>query len=255
MTSKINKNFNFLIKKYLSVKYSSYSFLIYNCLSCHPNSICLDFFENYFSDCGFDNGNYLFCNKNNKFSRESIDGINEFRKKTNFHNDETYKFIIISDIDCIDLLYLNMLLKIIEESDNKIVFFLFANNGFNVLKSLKSRCFLVDYNILQDKIHDINHAIFSCNFEEIINLIQTNDNEVDTINFIHKYYIYYLYNTIIYINKNSEEDKCSVLNDACKLEFFLKNLDEIEQDILNNKIHFSNYKSFLLDFLTNHHAY
>ncbi len=249
MMLKMNQNFNFFINEYLSVRYSSYSFLIHNCLSHNFEDICLNFFENYFSDCSFINDNCLFVNKNSKFSRESIDEINEFRKKTNFHDNEIYKFIIISDVNSLDLLYLNMLLKIIEESDNKLVFFLFASSGFNILKSLKSRCFLLDYNILQDKTGNENYKIDHCDLEEIISLIQTKNNEIETVNLVHKYHIYYLYSTVERVRKNSKESGYNILNDIDKLELFLRNLNSIEQNFLNNKFYFSDYKSFVLDFL------
>ena len=67
-----------------------------------------------------------------------------FTNKSSFNDD--YKIIIIDNVEHLNINSVNALLKIIEEPNNKIYFFLIHDNKINILDTLKSRC--IKFNFL-----------------------------------------------------------------------------------------------------------
>ena len=84
-----------------------------------------------------------------------------FTNKSSFNDD--YKIIIIDNVEHLNINSVNALLKIIEEPNNKIYFFLIHDNKINILDTLKSRC--IKFNFL------LNSQAKT----KIINLLLNND--------------------------------------------------------------------------------
>jgi DNA polymerase-3 subunit delta' len=81
-----------------------------------------------------------------------------FTNKSSFNDD--YKIIIIDNVEHLNINSVNALLKIIEEPNNKIYFFLIHDNKINILDTLKSRC--IKFNFLlnsQAKTKIINQLL------------------------------------------------------------------------------------------------
>ena len=75
--------------------------------------------------------------------------ISKIREMINFTNKSSFnnlcKIIIIDNIELLNTNSVNALLKIIEEPNNNIFFFLVHNNKKQILDTLKSRC--IKYNL------------------------------------------------------------------------------------------------------------
>ena len=70
-----------------------------------------------------------------------------FTNKSSFNND--YKIILINNVEYLNTNSINALLKVIEEPNNKILFFLVHNNKTKILETLKSRC--ITFNLYLNK--------------------------------------------------------------------------------------------------------
>tara|TARA_B100001175_G_C19456592_1_gene614123 strand:+ start:55 stop:990 length:936 start_codon:yes stop_codon:yes gene_type:complete len=83
-----------------------------------------------------------------------------FTNKSSFNND--YKIILINNVEYLNINSTNALLKIIEEPNNKVLFFLIHNNKTKILDTLKSRC--ITFNLFlndEDKFKIINKILNS----------------------------------------------------------------------------------------------
>ena len=106
---------------------------------------------------------FLISNDDDK----KIIQISKIREMINFTNkssfNDDYKIIIIDNVEHLNINSVNALLKIIEEPNNKIYFFLIHDNKINILDTLKSRC--IKFNFL----------LSSQAKTKIINLLLNND--------------------------------------------------------------------------------
>tara|TARA_Y100000741_G_scaffold70009_1_gene50911 strand:- start:3394 stop:4329 length:936 start_codon:yes stop_codon:yes gene_type:complete len=78
-----------------------------------------------------------------------------FTNKSSFNND--YKIILIDNVEYLNINSVNALLKIIEEPNNKIFFFLIHDCKKKLLDTLKSRCIKFNFNLnKEDKLRVVN---------------------------------------------------------------------------------------------------
>ena len=143
---------------------------------------------------------------NLKDEKKSIE-IEQVRKMINYTNmssfNDGYKIILIDDVENLNLNSVNALLKIIEEPNNKVLFFLIHDFQKKIFDTFKSRC-------IQFKLS------LSSNFKEKIINSLTDDNFYSQLNphFINYYstpgeYINFYYfcidNNIDFINTDVED--------------------------------------------------
>jgi len=96
------------------------------------------------------------------------------------------KFILINNVENLNPNSLNALLKIIEEPNENLYFFLIHNINKNILKTLKSRCLQFKIHLEFNKSLQITNQILDQNVLEIINhdLINYYNSPGDYINLI-----------------------------------------------------------------------
>ena len=75
-----------------------------------------------------------------------------FTNKSSFNND--YKIILIDNVEYLNINSINALLKIIEEPNDKIFFFLIHNNNKKIIDTLQSRC--IRFNLFLKNEEKIN---------------------------------------------------------------------------------------------------
>ncbi len=98
-----------------------------------------------------------------------------FTNKSSFNNE--HKIILINNIEYLNINSINALLKIIEEPNNKILFFLIHNNKTKILDTLKSRC--IKFNLYlnnENKLKIINKILDSNFYNELNNDFKNNYN-------------------------------------------------------------------------------
>ena len=85
--------------------------------------------------------NFFLITNDEEKSNSQISKVREminFTNKSSFNNG--FKIILIDNIEFLNINAINALLKIIEEPNNKLYFFLIHNSNANILDTLKSRC-------------------------------------------------------------------------------------------------------------------
>ncbi len=83
-----------------------------------------------------------------------------FTNKSSFNNDS--RIILINNIEYLNINSINALLKIIEEPNDKIFFFLIHNNNSKIIETLKSRCIKFNFQLNENyKLKVINEIIGS----------------------------------------------------------------------------------------------
>ncbi len=107
--------------------------------------------------------------------------ISKIREMINFTNkssfNDGYKIILINNIEYLNSNSTNALLKIIEEPNDKILFFLIHNNKAKILNTLKSRC--ITFNLFlnnEDKLKVINKILNSEFYKDLNNDFKNNYN-------------------------------------------------------------------------------
>ena len=103
---------------------------------------------------------FLITNEDAKI----INQINRVREMINFTNKSSFnneeKIVMIDNVEYLNKNSVNALLKIIEEPNNKIYFFLIYDNKSKILDTLSSRC--IKFNLIlppQKKDQIINHLL------------------------------------------------------------------------------------------------
>ena len=116
--------------------------------------------------------------------------ISQIRKMIEYSNLSSFnnqpKFILINNVENLNPNSLNALLKIIEEPNENLYFFLIHNINKNILKTLKSRCLQFKIHLEFNKSLQITNQILDQNVLEIINhdLINYYNSPGDYINLI-----------------------------------------------------------------------
>ena len=109
----------------------------------------------------------------NEFDKKNIQ-ISKIREMINFTNKSSFndghKIILIDNIEYLNINSINALLKIIEEPNDKILFFLIHNNKTKVLDTLKSRCITFNLYLNNDDKYKVISKILSSNFYNDLNI-------------------------------------------------------------------------------------
>ena len=168
--------------------------------------------------------------------KKSIE-IGQIRDLINFCNKSSLnnkpRFILIDNIETMNLNSNNALLKTLEEP-NENIFFILINHSQKVLSTIKSRCLNFKINLSQKKIFEI--------FKKITNL-NTND-------FINDKLIshYFTVSDLINLYTFSKENKCDLLDISLK-DFLIKIIDEnhYKKEILNLDLIYTLIQMFFLN--------
>ncbi len=133
--SKTEKNYYNVKKNIISPLNKSYKLILNNS---HPN---------FFLISNNDDNTNIHISK----IREMIN----FTNKSSFNGED--KIILIDNVEKLNINSINALLKIIEEPNDKIFFFLIHNNKKKILDTLSSRCIRFNFHLKnEDKLNIIN---------------------------------------------------------------------------------------------------
>ena len=111
-----------------------------------------------------------------------------FTNKSSFNN--SYKIILINNVEYLNINSINALLKVIEEPNNKILFFLIHNNKTKILDTLKSRC--ITFNLFlsnDDKFKVIDQLLNTDFYNELNNDFKNNYNSPGDIISLYNFFI------------------------------------------------------------------
>jgi DNA polymerase-3 subunit delta' len=104
--------------------------------------------------------------------KKSIE-ISQIRKMINYTNKSSFnnrpKFILIDNVENLNINSLNALLKIIEEPNKNVFFVLVHNDSKKILKTLKSRCLPFKINLTFDQSINITNQLLNKNIFELLN--------------------------------------------------------------------------------------
>ena len=104
--------------------------------------------------------------------KKNID-INQIRQMINYTNKSSFndnpRFVLINNIEFLNLNSSNALLKVIEEPNENIFFILINNNTKNILPTLKSRCINFKINLSYEESIIITNKILNKNVYDLIN--------------------------------------------------------------------------------------
>ncbi len=148
--------------------------------------------------------------------------ISQIRKMIDYSNKSSFngkhKFILIDNVENLNINSLNSLLKIIEEPNEKVFFLLIHNSSIKIAPTLKSRCLFFKINLsFQQSINVANklidNDIYKILNKDYINYYNTagdfvklikfsNDNNIDLLNLKLKDFLTFLLNENIYKKNN-----------------------------------------------------
>lgn len=127
---------NDIISKYLAYNYNNYVFLLNSLHKTDFSQIIQNSLKiNQLNQCE----KFLMSNKEKKITIQNVREMINFISKTSFSTN--YKVVIFEEIEKTDLISLNILLKLLEDLPNKVIFFITTNNIYFLPKTLRSRCF------------------------------------------------------------------------------------------------------------------
>ena len=154
-------------------------------LAYHIINCILSFDEDHFYDeknfkINPDNKSFkLILNKSNPNfisididdDKKSID-INQIRNLILTLNKSSFntkpRFVLIDNIELLNINSVNALLKIVEEPNDNI-YFILINNNKKILPTLKSRCLNYNIHLTSEESEDITNKILGKNFKNLIN--------------------------------------------------------------------------------------
>ena len=103
--------------------------------------------------------------------KKSID-INQIRNLILTLNKSSFntkpRFVLIDNIELLNINSVNALLKILEEPNDNI-YFILINNNKKILPTLKSRCLNYNIHLTSEESVDITNKILGENFKDLIN--------------------------------------------------------------------------------------
>ena len=196
--------------------------------------------------------------------------INQIRKMIEYTNKSTFnnlsKYIMIDNVENLNINSANALLKIVEEYNEKIYFILIHNNKKKIISTLKSRCLNYKINL---SFHDsikitnnlINNNIYEVLNDDLINHYNTPGDYINLVNFALENKInlkdFLLKDFLIFIINNNYYKKNNFIKSH--ISNFIESyfLSIYNQSIHKNKIlslhsefitKFNNTKNFNLDF-------
>jgi len=118
--------------------------------SVHPNFFLLD----------------LIDNKKN-IEIDQIRKAIKYSQKSSFNND--YKIVLIDNLDKLNINSANALLKIIEEPNEKLIFFLIHDSSKKILETIKSRCIVFKKQFTSKENISITKEMLNTKIENFIN--------------------------------------------------------------------------------------
>ena len=118
--------------------------------SVHPNFFLLD----------------LIDNKKN-IEIDQIRKAIKYSQKSSFNND--YKIVLIDNLDKLNINSANALLKIIEEPNEKLIFFLIHDSSKKILETIKSRCIVFKKQFTSKENISITKELLNTKIENFIN--------------------------------------------------------------------------------------
>ena len=115
------------------------------------------------------NPNFITIDIDN--DKKSID-INQIRNLIITLNKSSFnkkpRFVLIDNIELLNINSVNALLKILEEPNDNI-YFILINNNKKILSTLKSRCLNYNIHLASNQSLDITNKILGENFTDLIN--------------------------------------------------------------------------------------
>ena len=109
-----------------------------------------------------------------------------FTNKSSFNGDD--KIILIDNVELLNINSINALLKIIEEPNEKIFFFLIHNSKKKILDTLNSRCIKFNFHLnLEHKLKIINKISNSDFYNDLNNDFKNNYNSPGDIILLHNF--------------------------------------------------------------------
>ncbi len=90
-----------------------------------------------------------------------------FTNKSSFNNDP--RIILIDNVEYLNINSINALLKVIEEPNNNLYFFLIHNSKIKILDTLSSRCIKFNFFLDDEKKNEIIKKLLDSNFYNILN--------------------------------------------------------------------------------------
>ena len=175
-----------------------------------------------------------------KIDKKNIE-ISQIREMINFQNSSSFnnkvKTIIIDDLESLNINSTNSLLKVIEEPNDNVLFFLINNSSYNIPGTLKSRCiefklFLKNYEVKSIVDNYFNEQIYKTISKDFINFYNSPSFLISLVEYLKTNSIDFntitIENFIIYIIKNKYylKDKFIVENLNFFIElFFYKNIN------------------------------
>ena len=206
------------------------------------------------------NPNFYLIDVN--LDKKNID-INQIRTLIHNLNKSSFnlkpRFVLIDNIEYLNINSINALLKILEEPNENIHFILIHNNK-KILSTLLSRCINFKISLDNQKIKEINDSLFEKKSSELINqdltdyyftpgrifnlLKFSNDKEIDLKKINLRDFLLLLINNSYY--KNDDKVK-SLLYEMIEL-FILKNISLVYSDLSSYFLtRINEYKKFNLD--------
>ena len=206
------------------------------------------------------NPNFYLIDVN--LDKKNID-INQIRTLINNLNKSSFnskpRFVLIDNIEYLNINSINALLKILEEPNENIHFILIHNNK-KILSTLLSRCINFKISLDNQKIKEINDSLFEKKTSELINqdlidyyftpgrifnlLNFSYDKEIDLKKISLRDFLLLLINNSYY---KSDDKVKSLLYDMIEL-FILKNISLIYSDLSSYFLtRINEYKKFNLD--------
>ena len=206
------------------------------------------------------NPNFYLIDVN--LDKKNID-INQIRTLINNLNKSSFnskpRFVLIDNIEYLNINSINALLKILEEPNENIHFILIHNNK-KILSTLLSRCINFKISLDNQKIKEINDSLFEKKTSDLINqdlidyyftpgrifnlLKFSNDKEIDLKKINLRDFLLLLINNSYY---KSDDKVKSLLYDMIEL-FILKNISLIYSDLSSYFLtRINEYKKFNLD--------
>jgi len=187
---------------------------------------------------------------NLKDEKKSIE-ISQIREMINFTNmssfDNGYKIVLIDNVEDLNLNSVNALLKIIEEPNDKVIFFLIHDIQKIIFDTLKSRCIQFKLNLTEHDKSKIINSLTEENFSSKINndFVHYYNSPGEYINF----YYFCIENDIDFKNTNIENFIKLIFNDASlkKNNFIKNNLNNYLEYFFLKKINQIYYKDKIYD--------
>ena len=202
------------------INQSNHSFSLVN-QGIHPNFYLIDLLSN----------------------KQSID-ISQVRKMITYTNKTTFndklKFVLIDNIEFLNISSVNSLLKIVEEPNNNTYFILIYNSHKNIIKTLKSRCIEFKFSFSKDEKKLITNNLFDFHsISDDLDFRNSACSYYDSPGFIFRLHLYLSKNNHL----NNDFDLNEVIFDLLNSDFPTYNNENFKLFIFLFEL--SMYKKFL----------